>query len=138
MTHRLKIIFLLALTIFLGNALWAQQEVNGEWVDDELEWVIVNEAVRQDGTLRLCIANSNDHRCIENLFTAFEIRVYDAQGEEIWNGLWMGEKKAIRFRKALPTAHRMEIKATKPFVINWVTGTKIHQTKPLVATYFFP
>lgn len=133
-----KIAFLFLIAQTIAPSLWAQQEVDGEWVDDELEWVVVNEAVRQNGTLRLCIANANDHRCIENLFTAFEIRVFDAQGEEIWNGLWMGEKKAIRFRKALPDAHRMEIKATKPFVINWVTGTKIHQTKPLVATYLFP
>lgn len=138
MRRFLKFTFLFLIALVIAPSLRAQQEVDGEWVDDELEWVVVNEAVRQNGTLRLCIANANDHRCIENLFTAFEIRVFDAQGEEIWNGLWMGEKKAIRFRKALPNAYRMEIKATKPFVINWVTGTKIHQTKPLVATYLFP
>jgi hypothetical protein len=116
----------------------AQEEIDGRWVDDNLEWVVLNENIRTDGTLRLCIAQIKEKRCVENVFTAYEILVYNAQGEEIWSGLWTGQKMAIRFRQPLPTAHKMEIKATKDFVINWMTGTKIHQTKPMSLTYLFP
>ena len=132
-----KLTFLLIAFSFCSSLLWAQEEIDGKWYDDNLEWVVLNENIQRDGSLRLCIGQVDAKRCVENLFTAFEIRVFDASGEEIWNGLWTGQKKAIRFRKPLPEAHKMEIKATKDFVINWMTGTRIYQKEPMTLTYMF-
>ena len=119
-------------------ALSAQTKVGDRWVDNDLEWVVLSQSVRNRGTLELCIGNKTENRCVENVFTAFEIRVFDSAGNEIWNGLWKGDKKSIRFRKALPEAARLEIKATRSFVINWMTGSRIHQDKALELSYPLP
>jgi hypothetical protein len=119
-------------------ALSAQTKVGDRWVDNDLEWVVLSQSVRNRGTLELCIGNKTENRCVENVFTAFEIRVFDSAGKEIWNGLWKGDKKSIRFRKALPEAARLEIKATRSFVINWMTGSRIHQDKALELSYPLP
>lgn len=116
----------------------AQTKVGDRWVDNDLEWVVLSQSVRNRGTLELCIGNKTENRCVENVFTAFEIRVFDSAGKEIWNGLWKGDKKSIRFRKALPEAARLEIKATRGFVINWMTGSRIHQDKALELSYPLP
>jgi hypothetical protein len=116
----------------------AQTKVGDRWVDNDLEWVVLSQSVRNRGTLELCIGNKTEKRCVENVFTAFEIRVFDSAGKEIWNGLWKGDKKSIRFRKALPEAARLEIKATRSFVINWMTGSRIHQDKALELSYPLP
>lgn len=129
---------ILCLACISSLALSAQSKVGDRWVDNELEWVVLSQSVRNRGTLELCIGNKVENRCVENVFTAFEIRVYDSAGKEIWNGLWKGDKKSIRFRKALPDAARLEIKATRSFVINWMTGNRIHQDQALELSYPIP
>ena len=129
---------ILCLACISSLALSAQSKVGDRWVDNELEWAVLSQSVRNRGTLELCIGNKVENRCVENVFTAFEIRVYDSAGKEIWNGLWKGDKKSIRFRKALPDAARLEIKATRSFVINWMTGNRIHQDKALELSYPIP
>lgn len=136
--RRLKNWVILCLACISSLALSAQSKVGDRWVDNELEWVVLSQSVRNRGTLELCIGNKVENRCVENVFTAFEIRVYDSAGKEIWNGLWKGDKKSIRFRKALPDAARLEIKATRSFVISWMTGNRIHQDKALELSYPIP
>ena len=123
---------------FGTSGLLAQEEVDGKWVDNNLELVLIQESIRTDGRLTYCIGQIDQERCVENVFTGMEIRVFDSSGKEIWNGLWTGKEKSIRFRKALPEAHRLEFRATRSFVINWMTGTRIHQDEPMKMTYYLP
>jgi len=99
--------------------------------DDALRFAVVRESVRTDGSFELCIARAPQGPCVENLMAAYETLVYDASGKEIWSGLWMGEKKQVRFSKALPEARTMLIRATKPFVVHRSSGARIHQSAPL-------
>lgn len=125
-------------TLFLTGELHAQtRSADGKWRDPNLTFQVVEESVREDGAFTLCVAQKKEKRCVENLFTSFVVRVYNASGKEIWNGQYTGMVPYIVFKKALPDAAKMEITAQKDFVINVLTGTRIYTGQPLSYTYSF-
>jgi hypothetical protein len=127
-------LFISALSLWV-NPISAQTLVGDRWIDNSLTIRVVEESIRKTGQLTICIYSTETEACIENLFTAFETRILDASGKEIWNALWMGQKKTLSFKKALPDGYKIEIKATQPFVINLMTGTRIYQDKEITAEY---
>ncbi len=126
---RPEIWFLTAFS-FAWVGLGGQQQESPVY-DDLLSFKVIGESVRTQGVFECCIARPADGPCIENLFTAYETLVYDAAGKEIWSGLWMGEKRNIRFARPLPEARTMTLRALKPFVINRTGGARIYQHKPI-------
>ncbi len=127
----LKYVSILFFIFGTSNLINAQERIGDKIYDNDLSIAIVKENVRKVGFVEICIFNRRDNLCVENLFTAFEIRVYDKSGKEVWNGLWMGRDKKIKFKKPLPNAFKIIVTAKKPFAINAITGTKIYQDKPM-------
>ncbi len=110
---------------------------DGKWYDSNLTFQVSEETVREDGAFTLCVAQKKEKRCVENLFTPFVVRVYNASGKEIWNGQYTGMVPFVVFKKALPDAAKMEIVSQKNFVINVLSGTRIYTGAPLRMTYTF-
>lgn len=108
---------------------------DGKWYDSNLTFQVSEETVREDGAFTLCVAQKKEKRCVENLFTPFVVRVYNASGKEIWNGQYTGMVPFVVFKKALPDAAKMEIVSQKNFVINVLSGTRIYTGAPLRMTY---
>lgn len=98
-------------------------------VDESLHFVVVHEAIKQQGTLHICIAQKD--RCIENLQVGFIVRIYDANDQEIWNSLWSGRNMDIRFKMPLPQAASYRVEATSDFVINRLTTHRISTVNPM-------
>lgn len=115
----------------MGALAHGQEEVNGQWVDNDLAFKVEWENVKRTGEIDLCIAKASEDLCIRNLFTSFEVLIYDANGKVINKSIWTGLNQNIKFREPIPQAHHLVIKAVKPFVINRLTKTKIHQERPL-------
>jgi hypothetical protein len=59
------------------------------------------------------------------------VRIYDAKGTEIWNSIWTGQTLDLKFKKPLPSAHRVVVKAVAPQVVNKLTGNPIWTVEPL-------
>lgn len=97
--------------------------------DLRLELGLRSEAIKEAGILRLCVAK--DGQCIENLTLGFTVRVYDAQGAEIWNSIWTGRSLDLQFKKPLPNAHRVVVTAVNAQVVNKLSGNPISTGKPL-------
>jgi hypothetical protein len=131
----IRLILILFLTSLGFSSLDAQTLVGERWVDNSLSIRIEKESIRKMGKLTICIYSTETNVCIENLFTAFETRIVDASGKEIWNALWMGQKKSVVFKKALPEGYKIHITATQPFVINATTGNRIYQDKEISVEY---
>ena len=87
------------------------------------------EAIKQSGILRLCVAKEG--QCIENLTLGFTVRVYDVKGVEVWNSMWTGRSLDLKFKKPVPTAHKVVVEATSAQVVNKLTGNPISTGKPL-------
>jgi hypothetical protein len=124
--------------LLLAVPAWAQTRgADGKWYDSNLVLQVVEETVQEEGAFTLCVAQKKEGRCVENLLTPFVVRVFNSAGTEIWNGTYTGMVPYVVFKKALPTAARMEIVAQKNFVINVMTGTRIYTEQPLRASYVF-
>ncbi|MFZ9598116.1 MAG: hypothetical protein ACO28T_06940 [Schleiferiaceae bacterium] len=118
--------------LFLVSCLIAQAQTrlaDGRVQDRSLELGLRSEAIKDAGILRLCVAK--DGQCIENLTLGFTVRVYDAKGTEIWNSIWTGQTLDLKFKKPLPTAHRVVVKAVASQVVNKLTGNPILTGEPL-------
>ncbi len=128
--------FLTAFCLFTAVALSAQtQKEDGTWWDNNLQFEIKTDILKAQGRLEICIYDSSRDLCIENLVTGYEIRIYDASNKELWNSLWTGKNMDMKFSKKFPNAQYIIIKATRPFVINILTGTRIYQDKALELKY---
>jgi hypothetical protein len=127
---------IIAFVIYLLSpcVLGAQEWVEDKWVDDDLLFRVTWEAVRELGQFDVCIAKEETN-CIANLRTTFETRVYDSTETEIWNGIWSGIDEQVNFSKPLPDAKYIVIRATRPLVVNTMTGGYIHQSRNLELTY---
>ena len=122
----------LVLSLLISANLWAQeQREDGTWWDNNLEFQVKKDLIKQFGELEICIFDSKRELCVENLMTRYEVRIYNAANEEIWNSLWSGKDMNMTFSKELPDASYIIIKAMKPFVINKLTGTRIHMDEPM-------
>lgn len=111
------------------------QREDGTWFDDQLTFHVENELIRQYGELTVCVWHNANEMCIENLMTAYEILVYNAQDEEIYTSLWTGRVPDVVFKKPLPEAKYIIIRAQRDFVINVLTGTRIYTGEPLELKY---
>jgi hypothetical protein len=127
----MKKTFVLLLLLSLTVGLKAQQKVGDRWVDNNLSLAVVNESIKKDGKLTICVMDTSRNACIENLQTGFELKVYDASDKMIWEGIGSGRTKQVTLPRPLPQASYVTIKAFKPYVTNKRTGTLIHQDKPI-------
>ncbi|KFD38448.1 hypothetical protein AT05_10155 [Schleiferia thermophila str. Yellowstone] len=123
------------LVLNCSNTVFAQKLENGKWVDDNLTFKVVYENIRKAGELQLCIANLENDLCIGNLMTPFEVFVYDRKDSLIWSSIWTGTNMQLKFKKRLPLAAKVHIKAKVPYVINKLTTTRIYQQSPLELLY---
>ena len=126
------------LVFFVGVALFAsaQQRDGNRWVDNNLAFSIVEDKIKKEGVFTFCILDTSRERCIENLSTGVEVKVYDSNDKMLWEGLASGKVKQLKLPRALPGAKYMLIKAFKPWVANRLTGTLIHQEKPIELKYY--
>ena len=113
----------------------AQNFENGRWTDNNLVFKVVYENIKKSGELHLCIANRDNDLCIGNLMVPFEIFVYDRKDSVIWTSIWTGNTMQLKFKKRLPNANKIVVKAKAPYVINKLTTTKIYQNQPLELLY---
>ena len=122
--------FFFLLFLFLGLSLFSQTRLqDGIWEDQELSFDIVNEGIKEDGFIELCI--SKNGFCVENLTIGFTIVIFDKTGKEIWNSLWTGKDMELKFERSFPEAEEILIEAGASFVINKTTGTRIGTGQPL-------
>lgn len=127
----MKKTFALLLLMVSSVSMMAQEKVGDRWVDNNLSFEVVNQSIKKDGKLTICVFDTTRNSCIENLQTGFELKVYDASGNMIWEGIGSGRTKQVTLPKPLPKASYITIKAFKPYVTNKRTGNLIHQDKPI-------
>lgn len=125
----------LLLLVSMSAAALAQEKVGDKWVDNKLSFKVIDQSVKTNGELYVCVADTVTNNCIENLKTGFKVKVYDAEGSLIWEGIGSGRAKGLKISKALPTASYITITAFKPYVTNKTTGNYIHQDKPISIKY---
>lgn len=131
-----KLFFLFVLATNLSvTELYSQTFENGKWTDDNLTFKIVYENIKKSGELHLCIANKNNDLCIGNLMVPFEVFIYDRKDSLIWSSIWTGNNMQLKFKRRLPMAYKVNVKAKAPYVINKLTTTKIYQKQPLELIY---
>lgn len=122
--------FATSLLLILALAAGAQtRQPNGMAQDLTLELGVRAEAIKESGILRLCVAKEG--QCIENLTLGFTVRMYDANGVEVWNSIWTGRTLDLKFKKPVPTAHKVVVEATSAHVVNKLTGNPISTGTPL-------
>lgn len=122
--------------LFLGlGSLQAQEYVNGRWFDDNLTIWIERDEIRSKGELYYCIADTSRGTCIQNLSSGFELKLFDAKGQLIYEGFASGRRRGVKLPKAFPQAREVELKAFKPWVINKSNAVKIHQDKAIQVKY---
>ena len=131
----MKQVFLVLCLVVSASLYSQEQHEDGTWWDNNLEFQVKKDLIKQFGELEICIFDSKRELCVENLMTRYEVRIYNAANEEIWNSLWSGKNMNMTFSKELPEASYIVIKAMKPFVINKLTGTRIHMDKPMELKY---
>lgn len=125
---------LLFISLFSAH-LSAQEKINGVWVDNNLTIWIEQDQIRSQGILYYCVADTSRGVCIQNLSTGFELRLYDAEGKLIYEGIASGRRRGVQLPKAYPNAYEVEIVAFKPWVINKSTAGKIHQAEKIRVKY---
>lgn len=122
--------------LFIATATFAQtQKEDGTWWDNNLEFQVQVDLLKEFGELEICIFDSKREVCISNVMTSYEVRIYNAANKEIWNSLWTGKDMDMVFSKKFPDAHHVVIKALRPFVINILTGTRIYMDEPMELKY---
>jgi len=119
MTKILTILILITTT----QAFSQTKLLDGSWEDKNLSFAIIQEEVKQNGYLELCIQKNGI--CIENLTIGFTVIILDNAGKEIWSSLWTGKNMKIKFEKSFLEAEKIIVEAGAPFVINNLTGTRI-------------
>lgn len=132
-TNRFLNILFIVFTPFFSSA---QNLENGKWIDNNLTFKVVYENIKKSGELHLCIVNKINDLCIGNLMVPFEVFVYDKKDSVVWSSIWTGNNMNLKFKKKLPTANKIIVKAKASYVINKLTTTKIYQSTPLELHYF--
>jgi hypothetical protein len=123
---------------FLSMSLSAQELVNGRWVDDGLQFKVLEQFVKTKGEIYICLSDSTGEVCIENLVSGYELKIYNGQGKLLWEGFGSGRRKGVKLPSAYPQAKYFTITAFKPWVVNKRTGNKIHQAKAIELKYTLP
>ncbi|PTM05559.1 MAG: hypothetical protein DA405_03375 [Bacteroidetes bacterium] len=123
---------------FWSLNLSAQELVDGRWVDDNLQFIVLEQYLKDKGEIYICLSDSAGEVCIENLVSGYELKVFDAQNKLLWEGFASGRRKGVKLPQAYPQARYVALKAFKPWVVNRRTGNKIHQAKAIELKYTLP
>lgn len=127
--------FLILCLSLMALQLSAQEKINGRWVDNNLTIWLEQDLVRTKGVLYYCVADTSRGVCIQNLSTGFELRLYDAQGQMIYEGFASGRRRGVKLPQAFPKAYEVEIVAFKPWVVNKSTAGRIYQEERIRVKY---
>lgn len=122
------------LCLFAAHMAMGQVKVGDKWFDNGLTFKIFNDEVRTAGSMQVCIADTSEN-CISNLQSGFEIHFYDVENQEVWAGKTAGRSEVLKLPKPLPAATYVVLRAFKPHVLNKITGSLIHQDKPIEVKY---
>jgi hypothetical protein len=124
------------LMLLFGFTISAQpvKQDDSRLVDNNLKFMVISERVHSRGMMEICISDTSD-KCIYNLLSGFVVRIYDAEGHEIWAGKTAGRDEILRFPKPMPEASWITFTAFKPYVINRITGARIYQDRPIQIKY---
>jgi hypothetical protein len=123
---------------FLSISLSAQELVNGRWLDDGLQFKVLEEFVKTKGEIYICLSDSTGEVCIENLVSGYELKIYNGQDKLLWEGFASGRRKGVKLPSAYPQATYFTLLAFKPWVVNKRPGHKIHQAKAIELKYTLP
>lgn len=123
-------ITLLFIMFSLMMSAQSEPDSNERLVDNSLYFKVISERVHTRGMMEVCISDSTGN-CIANLLSGYVVRVYNAQGEEIWAGKTAGREEMLRFPTPMPEAEYLTFTAFKPYVLNRITGARIYQDKPI-------
>ena len=116
-------ILTIIILITTNQAITQTKLSDGGWEDKTFNNATIQEEVKQNGYLELCIQKNGI--CIENLTIGFTIIILDGAGKEIWSSLWTGKNMRIKFERSFLEAEKIIVEAGAPFVINNLTGTRI-------------
>lgn len=129
-----RILIVLFLAIGLTSQAQERRE-DGTLYDGNLTFQVVEENLRNEGTMLVCILNEANGRCVQNLIAPFEVLVYNQNDEQIWNSLWTGQNMDLKFRVPMRGAKYVIIQARADFVVNSRTGTRIYTDGPMTVKY---
>lgn len=128
------VLTLLLLLMNLGLMAQAERESDNSLIDNNLKFMVISEKVRTRGMMEVCISDTSNN-CIDNLVSGYVVRVYDTAGAEIWAGKTAGREDMLKFPAPLPDAAWIVLTAFKPYVLNRLTGARIHQDQPIETKY---
>lgn len=131
----MKRFLIIAILLSSISSIAQVQREDGTWYDDSLSFHVVEEDLKEKGTMLLCIYNEANERCVHNLITPFEILIYDAEDRQIWNSAWSGQNPDIKFRFPMRGAAYIIIQSRNDYVVNSMTGTRIYTDGPLYLKY---
>ncbi|KAB2813684.1 hypothetical protein [Phaeocystidibacter luteus] len=121
----MRIILCISFLIASLSSIAQVQREDGTWYDENLAIRVMEEDIRNEGTLEICIYSTTNDRCIHNLKTPYEVLVYNEDGEQIWNSAWTGQKMSIKFSTPLRGAAYIVVNAKNDYVVNTLTGERI-------------
>lgn len=122
--HRFPFI---AFFLLLGGIVNAQQLQGDRWVDNNLQFQVTEDKIKQEGVFTICVIDTSRGYCIENLMTGVEVEVLDGGGQKLWKGVGSGRASTMKLPQPYPNATHVVIRAFKPWVINKSSGNKIYQ-----------
>jgi hypothetical protein len=124
------------LCLLIGVSINAQpvQQQSDRLVDNNLKFKVITERVHTRGMMEVCISDTSEN-CIDNLLSGYVVRIFDADGNEIWAGKTAGRDQMLKFPKPMPEATWITFTAFKPYVLNRITGTRIYQDQPIETKY---
>lgn len=131
----MKSTFHIFLLFLVAHGAMGQELIDGKWVDNNLQFRIEKDLIKSKGELYFCIADQSRDACIENLSSGFELKIYDAQGRLLWEGIGSGRRRGLKLPQAFPGAAKLTMKAFKPYVINKRTGNRIYQDEAIILNY---
>lgn len=118
---------LIVLFLTFGVVSQAQEtREDGTRYDENLEFKVIDEELKTEGTMLVCIYDSKNEACVQNVIVPFEVLVYNEDDEQIWNSIWTGQNMDLKFKVPMRGASYVIIQARADFVVNSRTGTKIY------------
>lgn len=128
----------LAIIVFFSVAVYpllGQEKIGEQWYDNGLELAIASDEIKTKGIFSICIKDTATGYCVENLTTGVEVEVYNKGNKIVWKGIASGRTTTLRLPRKMPDAHYLIIKAFRPYVVNKLTATHIHQEQKLQLKY---
>lgn len=112
-----------------------QEKIGEQWYDNGLTLAIASDEIKAKGIFSICIKDTATGFCVENLTTGVEVEVYNRADKIVWKGIASGRTVTLKLPRKMPDADYLVITAFKPFVVNKLTATRIHQKDRLQLKY---